>query len=132
MAVDDETIVLTRKVDRRHDVKYPIWEMIVTGTWDADDTDDVTLRTGLEINGTIREILFSVLPSTITSGATGQVQIKDNDLNIIHDSGEKAASATINHDEVIHAVTGTLSVVLGISKAAGASGAVLKVTIRGT
>ena len=129
MAAGNETVALTRHIDKRHDKKYPIWEIVVTGTWDADDLADVTQT--VPQNGIIREILFSVLPSTITSGATGQLVIKDNDLNTIHDSGEKAASATINHNDVIHAVVGTLSIVMGISKAADESGAVLVATIRG-
>lgn len=131
MATGNETIVLTRKIDMRQDVHYPVWEIVATATFDADDTGNVTLTCA--INGTIRDVLLLV--PTFTNGSeTGQVQIKDNDSNIIYDSGE-VADASLNHSDVIHPVTGTISIVMGVSGVIGTIDVthtgIMKVWIRG-
>lgn len=120
------TVVLTRQTDNRKDWRYPVWDAIITATWDDDDTGDVTQA--VTINGTIQKIIF-VTPNC-TSGATFQVVIKDNEGFTIFDSGERVKNAT--YDFSVHEpVTGTISVVVGPNLALGATNPDTIVTLRG-
>jgi len=124
--VDDEYITLTRQTDTRKNVDYPIWDALITATYDADDTDDVTQA--LTINGIIQKVIF-VVP-TFTNGAeTAQIVIRDNEDRTIFDSGEQPDAAT--YAWTLHEpVTGTIDIVIGISGVTGSAADIIA-TLRG-
>jgi len=127
-ATGDETVVLTSSVEERNldPVSKPVWERVVTGTFDTDDTGDVTQA--LNINGIILKVILTV-PNT-SSAPTGQVVIKDNGDNTIFDSGEQAENATYAFS-IYEPVSGTIDVVIGPSGTTGTTTSDFVVTIRG-
>jgi hypothetical protein len=124
--VDDEYATLTRQTDNRKNVNYPVWDALITATYDADDTDDVTQA--LIINGVIQKIIFHV-PTFTNGGETAQILIRDNEDRTIFDSGEQPDAATYAWS-VHEPVTGTIDIVIGISGVTGSAAAIIA-TLRG-
>lgn len=109
----DEYATLTRQVDIRKNVDYPVWDAIITATYDSDDDGDVTQA--ITINGTIQKVIFHV--PTFTDGAqTAQILIRDNEDRTIFDSGEQPDADTYAWS-LHEPVTGTIDVVIGVSGA---------------
>ena len=125
-ATGDETVALTRQTDNRKNSSYPVWDALITATWDDDDTGDVTQA--ITINGIIQKVVF-VTPDA-TNAVTYQVQIQDNEDNVIFDSGEQAEAATYTFN-LSEPVTGTIDIVIGPSGALGATNPDAVVTLRG-
>ena len=128
MAPAAPTMTTTSRFDRRTDTqnKHPVWEYVLNGLWDADDTADGTHN--LKINGILQKIILTV-PDT-TNNVTGQVVIKDDGDNTIFDSGEKAENATYAFN-VNEPLSGTTDVVVGISAVSGTAATNVVVTLRG-
>ncbi|KKN78794.1 hypothetical protein LCGC14_0345660 [marine sediment metagenome] len=128
MAPAAPTMTVTSKFDQRLSdaERFPAWEIVLNGLWDADDTADGTLN--VKINGILQKIILKV-PDT-TNNVTGQVVIKDNGDNTIFDSGEKAEAVTYPFS-VNEPVTGTVDVIMGISAASGTAVTNMVVTLRG-
>ena len=125
-AAGDESVVKTRGSDRRHMVSYPVWDVVVTGTWDDDDTADVTQA--VTINGTIQKIVLQAPDST--NDSTCQVVIRDNEDVTIFDSGEQPEN--VDYAWSVHEpITGTIDVIVGISGAMGATNPDVVVVLRG-
>lgn len=127
-ATGDETVVLTSSVERRNQEPFikPVWEYVVTGTFDSDDTGDVT--EAININGILLKVILTV-PDT-SSAPTGQVVIKDNGDNTIFDSGEQAEAATYTFN-LYEPLSGSIDVVIGPSGVTGTTTSDFVVTIRG-
>jgi hypothetical protein len=128
MAAAAPTMTVTSSYDNRlsNDARYPVWEWVLNGLWDADDTADGTHN--VDINGVLQKIILKV-PNT-ANNVTGQVVIKDNSDNTIFDSGEKAENATYTFN-VNEPLSGTTDVVVGISAASGTAATNVVVTLRG-
>jgi hypothetical protein len=128
MAAAPPTMTTTSFSDPRTDTlnRHPVWEVVLNGLWDADDTADGTHN--VNINGILQKVILTV-PNT-ANNVTGQVVIKDNGDNTIFDSGEKAENATYSFS-VNEPVSGTTDVVVGISGASGTAATNLVVTLRG-
>ena len=92
MATGDESVILTTFVDNRNEYNKPVWEALITWSYDTDDAGPEVL-TATELNGILLKIVFTV-PVTSRTGTTSQLLIKDNADNTIFDSGELAESAT--------------------------------------
>lgn len=120
------TVVLTRQTDNRKNVDYPVWDVLITASWDDDDTGDVTQE--IILNGIIQKIIF-VAPDC-TSGATFQIEILDHEGRVIFDSGEQV-KGTVYTWNVHEPITGTWSVVTGPSIALGATNPDVIITLRG-
>lgn len=125
---DDATVVLTSSVERRNQEPLikPVWEHVITATFDSDDTGDETQA--VNINGVLLKVILTV-PNT-SSAPTGQVVIKDNGDNTIFDSGEQAETNTYAFS-VYEPLTGTTDVVIGLSGATGTTTSDVVVTLRG-
>lgn len=129
MADGNQTIVIT--TDNRAEVRRKredVWEMVITSTFDSDDTTDTTIA--IPFNGILRHITLYV-PDT-TNSITKQLQINDNGNYTVFDTGELAnvnANTTYNYSVDIP-LSGTIDVVVGISGVAGASVAMV-ITLRG-
>ena len=130
MATGDESVVLTTYEDLRNEqpLTKPVWEGVVTWTYDADDAGLEAL-TVTELNGILLKIIISV-PVTTTTGTTSQVLIKDNEDQTIFDSGELAESATPYTFNVFEPVSGDIDISYEPSAAAG-SAETPKLTLRG-
>lgn len=128
MAAAAPTMTVTSRFDKRLSdaERNPVWEYVLNGLWDADDTADGTISP--KINGILQKVILKV-PNT-QNNVTGQVVIKDNGDNTIFDSGEKAENATYTFN-VNEPLTGTIDVVIGISAASGTAATNLVVTLRG-
>ena len=128
MADGDQTIVLTSNTRAKINLtpNEDVWEMVVTATFDTDDTTDVSLA--IPFNGIIRDIVLAV-PNT-TNAITTQLQIQDNGDNVVFDTGELAENSTYTFS-VDKSLSGTIDVVIGVSGAVGASGSIIVATIRG-
>lgn len=128
MAAAPPTMTTTSSIDQRTDTlnKHPVWEYVLNGLWDADDTADGTIT--LSLNGILQKVILTV-PNT-QNNVTGQVQIKDNGDNVIFDSGEKAEAATYAFS-VNEPLAGNIDVVIGISGASGTAATNVVVTLRG-
>jgi hypothetical protein len=128
MAAEAPTMTVTRDFDHRTSDadREPVWEMVLNGLWDADDTDDGTIT--LHLNGILQKVILKV-PDT-TNAVTGQVQIKDNGDNVIFDSGEKAENDTYFFS-LSEPIAGDIEVVIGISGASGTAATNVEVTLRG-
>lgn len=128
MAAAAPTMTTTSSFDQRDQDadRFPVWEYVLNGLWDADDTADGTISK--EITGILKKIILKV-PDT-TNASTGQVVIKDNGDNTIFDSGEcaEALTHTFNVHELL---SGTTDIVIGISGASGTAATNLVVTLRG-
>ena len=130
MATGDESVILTTFEDLRNSEPRtkPVWEGVVTWTYDSDDTGLESL-TVTELNGILLKIVISV-PVTTTTGTTSQVLIKDNGDNTIFDSGELAESATPYTFNVFEPLSGDIDISYEPSAAAG-SAETPKLTLRG-
>lgn len=124
---DDQTAALTRQSDNRKNVNYPVWDVIVTASWDSDDTGDAVQA--VTINGTIQKIIF-VTPTGATNTVTYQLVIRDNEDAIIFDSGERVEADTYAFS-VHEPVTGTIDILVGPSGALGTLNPDATVTLRG-
>jgi hypothetical protein len=131
MADGDQTIVLTSQNDRRSDTlnRHPVWEKVITATFDADDTTALSLP--VPLNGILTHVTFSV-PQTTTS-RTKQLQINDNGDNTIFDTGalaHVAGAATYNYS-IDEPLSGTIDTVVTIAGTLGGSGVAMVITLRG-
>lgn len=122
----DETATLTRQTDNRKNVDYPVWDVVVTASWDDDDTGAVTQA--VTINGIIQKVVF-VTPDA-TTGRTYQLTILDNEDETIFDTGEQAEANTYTFN-LHEPVTGTIDVVVEPSGTLGATNPDATVTLRG-
>ena len=124
----DGTVVLTSSVERRNlePLIKPVWEHVITATYDSADTNDVTQA--LNINGILLKVILTV-PNT-SSDPNGQVVIKDNGDNTIFDSGEQDANDIYTFN-VFEPLSGTIDVVIGPSGSTGTDDSDVVVTIRG-
>lgn len=122
----DETIALTRQTDQRSNWRYPVWDALVTASWDDDDTGDVTQA--ITINGIIQKVVL-VTPDN-TNDVTFQLTILDEEDATIFDSGEQAEADTYTWS-VHEPVTGTIDVVIEPSGALGAVNPDATITLRG-
>lgn len=91
MATGNESAVITTSLEQRGDPKLPVWEHLITWTYDTDDEGAETQA--ININGVLLKIVFDI-PLTTRGGTTSQLLIKDNSDNTIFDSGELAENAT--------------------------------------
>lgn len=128
MADGDQTIVLTSNTRAaiNRTKNEDVWEMVITATFDTDDTSDVTLT--VPVNGIIRKVVLAV-PDT-TNAITTQLQIQDNGDNVVFDTGEVDENDTYQFS-INEAVSGDIDFVIGVSGAVGANGSVIVATIRG-
>ena len=127
----DQTIVQTSQFDRRTDTlnQHPVWEKVITATFDDDDTTDATLE--VSMNGIIRHVTFFVPQST--NSVTKQLQILDNGNNVVFDTGELthvAGPQTYNFS-IDEPLSGSVDVVVGVSGVLGGSGIAMVATLRG-
>ena len=126
-ATDEQTAAVTRQTDNRKNVNYPVWDAVVTVSWDDDDIGAATQD--VIINGIIQKIIF-VPPAGATSNRTYQLLIKDNEDVTIFDSGERDYDGTYAFS-VHEPVTGTIEVSVEPSGALGATNPDGTVTLRG-
>ncbi len=108
MATGDESAVITTSLEQRGDPKLPVWEHLITWTYDTDDEGAETQA--ININGVLLKIVFSV-PVTSRQGTTSQLLIKDNSDNTIFDSGELAESATPYTFNLFEPLSGEIDVI---------------------
>ena len=127
MGVDDQTITITTELDQRIDPLLPVWEHLITASYDTDDTGVATQA--ININGILLKVVISV-PVTTATGTTSQVLIKDNNDVTIFDSGELAESATPYTFNLFEALSGSIDVSYEPSGAAG-SAETPTITLRG-
>lgn len=127
-AAGDETVSITRWVERRNQEPLikPVWEYVLTAVYDDDDDTDVTQS--IAINGILQKVIL-VAPDG-TNAVTYQVEVKDNGDVVIFDSGEQAENATYTWN-CSEPLTGTIDVVIGVSGAIGAVNPDITVTLRG-
>ena len=129
MATGDESVTITGAIDVRteSDGAFPVWEIPIIWTYDADDAG-AEVQT-VNINGLLRKIMIT-LPATTTTGTTSQILIKDSQGDTIFDSGEldENDSYTFNVDEPL---AGAITVSLEPSTFPGANGVTPTVTLRG-
>lgn len=126
MATGDESVTITSTVDNRDDYNMPVWEHLITWTYDADDAGAETQA--VNINGILLKVVFTI-PATTATGTTSQLLIKDNADNTIFDSGELAENATYGFN-LFEPLSGTIDVTYEPS-AAAQSAETPTVTIRG-
>ncbi len=125
---DDQTEVITSQIDTRDNSDYPVWEIIVTASYDADDTGVSTQA--VHINGILQKVIME-LPDTATDNTTTQLLINDNGDHTIFDSGEKTEGEGVTYVfNLYEPVAGTIDVVLEPSAAYGST-EILVVTLRG-
>lgn len=125
--VDDQTAALTRQTDNRKNVDYPVWDVIVTASWDSDDTGIATQA--VTINGIIQKIIY-VTPTGASNTVTYQLIIRDNEDETIFDSGEQVEANTYTFN-LHEPVTGTIDILVEPSGALGATNPDATVTLRG-
>ena len=123
---DDQTAVVTRQTDNRKNVDYPVWDAVITVSWDDDDIGDAVQA--VTINGIIQKIIL-VTP-TGSNTVTYQLVIRDNEDATIFDSGEQVEGSTYAWS-VHEPVTGTIDILVGPSGALGATNPDAVVTLRG-
>lgn len=99
---------------------------IVTAVFGAADTEDATQT--INYNGFIQKVIFTV--PAFTNSITGQLQIKDNQGNTVFDTGEVAKGATYQYN-LSEPLYGDISIVIGVSGAAGGSGGSMVAVLRG-
>lgn len=122
-APGDETYTLTSWLDRRNQEPLikPVWEYVITGTWDADDTADITQA--LNINGMLIKVIL-IVPSD-----SAEVEILDNSDNKIFDSADQT-TGTYTYN-LFEPLSGTIDVVIGPDAAIGGVGGDIVVVLRG-
>jgi hypothetical protein len=131
MADGDQTIVLTsdNRAKTNNTPNEEVWELVVTATFDADDTTALSLP--IPLNGILRHITFAI-PQTTTS-RTKQLQINDNGDNTVFDTGalvNVAGASTTNYD-VDLPLSGTIDAVVTIAGTLGGTGVAMVITLRG-
>ena len=107
MGTGDESATITTSLEQRGDPKLPVWEHLITWTYDTDDAGAETQAIGL--NGVLLKIVFSI-PVTTRTGTTSQLLIKDNSDNTIFDSGELAENVTYTFN-LFEPLSGTIDLV---------------------
>jgi len=117
MATGDESATITTSLEQRGDPKLPVWEHLITWSYDTDDTGAEVQA--IELNGILLKIVFDV-PATTTTGTTSQLLIKDNSDNTIFDSGELAEGSTYTFN-LFEPLSGTVDVSYEPSAAAGSA-----------
>ena len=124
----DQSSVLTSSVERRNQEPLikPVWEHIITATFDADDTTAEPYA--LPVNGILLKVILNA-PDGANGAVTYQVTIDDNGDNEIFDSGEQAETLTYTFD-TYEPVTGTIDINIGPSAAIGDEQDIV-VTLRG-
>ncbi len=124
----DQSVVLTSWVERRNQEPLikPVWEHVITATFDADDT--TTITHALPVNGILLKVILNA-PDGANGAVTYQVTIDDNGDNEIFDSGEQAETLTYAFD-TYEPVTGTIDINIGPSAAIGDEQDIV-VTLRG-
>jgi hypothetical protein len=124
----DQSSTLTSRVNRRNQEPYvkPVWEYVITGVFDTDDTTNVT--ESIPFNGILMKVIL-VAPNG-TNAVTYQVQIKDNADIVIFDTGEKAEAVTYTYN-LFEPVSGTIDIVYGPSGAIGATNPDILIYLRG-
>lgn len=124
----DESATITRQTDLRHNVNFPVWDAIVTWTYDSDDAGAETQA--VHINGILLKVIIDI-PATTTTATTSQVLIKDDGDHTIFDSGEQAESDTVPYVfNLFEPVTGTIDIIYEPSTYAGSTETPV-VTLRG-
>lgn len=124
-----ETSVLTSWVERRNQEPLikPVWELIITYTYDA---DDVAAKThSVNVNGILLKVIMDT-PDTSTDNTTEQLLINDNGDNTIFDSDEQA-EGTVHTFNCYEPVTGTIDVILEPSTFSGDAVTPKVITLRG-
>jgi len=128
MADGNQTIVLTSDTQSSINASpiMDVWEKVITATFDADDTTDVSIT--IPTNGRLTHVTLKV-PNT-TNAITTQLKINDNGDNTIFDTGEVAENASYNYS-LSEDLSGNIDVVIGVSGAVGATGSIIVATLRG-
>ncbi len=110
-ATGDEFATLTSSIERRNlepNIK-PVWEHVITWTYDFDDAGAETFA--IKLNGILLKIIIDI-PATARTGTTSQVLIQDNGDHTIFDSGELAESDTVPYVfNVYEPLTGTIDII---------------------
>jgi len=129
MADGDQTIVLNSKTkaDQYRKRNEDVWEKVITSTFDTDDTTIASVA--IPLNGILRHVTVAI-PLTTTTGTTSQILIKDNGDNTVFDTGEIAENTTHNFVTDI-ALSGAVDVSVEPSAAAGTTGNITTITLRG-
>ena len=124
----DQSSTLTSWVSRRNQEPYikPVWERVITGVFDSDDTTNVTET--IPFNGILMKVIL-VAPDG-TNGITWQVEIKDNADVVVFDTGEKAEAATYTYN-LFEPLSGTIDITYGPSGAIGATNPDVLIYLRG-
>ncbi len=127
----NETSVLTSWVERRNQEPLikPVWEHVITYTYDADDAGAVTQA--FPVNGILIKVIMTI-PDTTTDTTTEQLLIKDNGDNTIFDSGELTEGEGVTYTfNLFEPVTGTIDVIMEPSTFSGDAVTTKVVTLRG-
>jgi len=127
----NETSVLTSSVERRNQEPLikPVWEHVITYTYDADDAGAVTQS--IPINGILLKVIMTI-PDTTTDNTTEQLLIKDNGDNTIFDSTELTEGEGVTYTfNLYEPLTGTIDIILEPSAASGDAVTTKVVTLRG-
>ncbi len=126
-----ETSVLTSWVERRNQEPLikPVWEHVITYTYDADDAGAVTQA--FPVNGILMKVIMTI-PDTTSDTTTEQLLIKDNGDNTIFDSGELTEGEGVTYTfNCYEPVTGTIDVILEPSTFSGDAVTTKTITLRG-
>jgi len=129
-ATGDESGTVTTSLDKRVlSDNYPVWEHVITWTYDSDDAGAETVS--IPINGILLKVVCD-FPATTTTGTTSQVLIQDNGDHTIFDSGEQAESDTVPYAfSVYEPLSGTIDIIYEPSAAGGSVVEYPVVTLRG-
>jgi len=129
-ATGDESSSLVSYNDRSAEpIVRPVWEQVITYTYDADDAGAVT--ESIPINGILMKVILT-LPDTTTDTTTEQLTIKDNGDNTIFDTGEKTEGEGVTYTyDLSEPISGTIDVTLEPSAASGDAVTTKTVTLRG-
>ena len=130
-ATGNEDAVLTSSVERRNQEPLikPVWEHVVTWTYDADDAGAETQS--INVNGILIKVIMTI-PDTTADTTTEQLLIKDNGDNTIFDSGELTEGEGVTYTfNLFEPVTGTIDVILEPSVASQDAVTTKVVTLRG-
>ena len=127
-AAGNETFTLTSWVERRNQEPLikPTWELVVTGTWAADD-DSHTIG-AVPVNGVLLSVVLDVPASK--NSTTCEVELYDNGNNKVFDSDDQAAGATYNYN-LLEPFASEINVSFGPSGVFGVGGGTITVTLRG-
>jgi len=128
-ATGDESATLTTSLDKRVlNVNYPVWERVITWTYDSDDEGLETIS--IPLNGIVLKAILT-LPDTVTDTTTSQLLIKDNGGNTIFDSGEQSEGEGVTYTfSLFEPLSGTIDLSIEPSAAYGSEESIV-VTLRG-